>query len=784
MRNGSGRYRDTVPGTSVTVDALADVAVAVVVLIAVLLIQFVAVPYVNETYHYTAETVGIDYGLSGLVRIIFTSPPTTWFQTKLLSFDLPNYAWYTALLLAVTVQLITAHIQSCIELSWVTRFHPAVQVAVRFLKAWLMTSLMMSLLTLALITVCPQNVPLLYQLFEMFLFCLPGLIHTIIRSRRPRKTRPSLWAGLPLMTVNALLALLMVGYPLVGSLLLIAADYLSTQWSAPGTDTKRMDRERPFERLAAVVISSVAIAVIGAVFIMPQVKMHGPTIETHYEYYSVKAIEADGRRAVFLRSDGAAVDQNNRVYTDHVRQVSLCTSNAFFLKDNGDLVVVSSPEYGPAPFLKDIVWTDSFDDVLIAVDGKGNLWGYGDLTGYLPEGAYCAKPTLIAENLHLVQADIGPDHILMIDGDGNLYGMGGNKTGQLGNGACAIKPQPVSQIMAGVQQAKAGNGFSLALLKDGTVWGWGRNDVGQLGTGVRIRKFTIGRGYAVNDGLAFVPEPTQLSFADTAIVQIAVGAEGAFALDSEQNMWVWGKNVNSESIAEPVKKWHSVAWIADNKVQQGVLDQICNYVADDGKAYKVAPGQLQESDTTTETIVLVYDPMSPDWMPKPVEEISTRMEEWLKSLHIFPEPEPEAAPEPIVSVIRAPERRDRSCELQFFGGHMYQIIPEYMYMKNAQSYCESMGGHLATITSAEEHQFLTAMVESTDGEYGRFFSIGLTNDQNFAWVTGESTAYLSKLNLRPAYTLENGEGYISQDGKLNVGAIIKHPFICEWDFDE
>jgi hypothetical protein len=35
-------------------------------------------------------------------------------------------------------------------------------------------------------------------------------------------------------------------------------------------------------------------------------------------------------------------------------------------------------------------------------------------------------------------------------------------------------------------------------------------------------------------------------------------------------------------------------------------------------------------------------------------------------------------------------------------GHRYQIIDTSMYWKDAKEYCESLGGHLVTITDEEE----------------------------------------------------------------------------------
>ena len=66
---------------------------------------------------------------------------------------------------------------------------------------------------------------------------------------------------------------------------------------------------------------------------------------------------------------------------------------------------------------------------------------------------------------------------------------------------------------------------------------------------------------------------------------------------------------------------------------------------------------------------------------------------------------------------------------------------------------------------------------------GRFFGIGLKYNGSLYWETGESTEYLSTLDITPANQDDIAEGYINSSGNMNVGMLVKHPFICEWDYD-
>jgi len=35
--------------------------------------------------------------------------------------------------------------------------------------------------------------------------------------------------------------------------------------------------------------------------------------------------------------------------------------------------------------------------------------------------------------------------------------------------------------------------------------------------------------------------------------------------------------------------------------------------------------------------------------------------------------------------------------------------------------------------------------------------------------------------VEPAYADPKGEGYLNSSGQLNVGMMVKHPFLCEWE---
>ena len=117
---------------------------------------------------------------------------------------------------------------------------------------------------------------------------------------------------------------------------------------------------------------------------------------------------------------------------------------------------------------------------------------------------------------------------MAINSDGTVSAWGNNADGQLGIGN--TKPQSGIVTVSGLSdiiQLEGGNRWALALSASGAVYAWGLNE-GDLGTGAKG-----------NQDL-----PMQITFPSNAgkIVSIAAAAGHGFALDSNDNLWVWGVN--------------------------------------------------------------------------------------------------------------------------------------------------------------------------------------------------------------------------------------------------
>src|SRR5699024_2711257 len=76
-----------------------------------------------------------------------------------------------------------------------------------------------------------------------------------------------------------------------------------------------------------------------------------------------------------------------------------------------------------------------------------------------------------------------------------------------------------------------------------------------------------------------------------------------------------------------------------------------------------------------------------------------------------------------------------------FNGHSYYCYEEELSWKDAQNACETMGGHLATITSEEESMFIIDLIQSGD-KYA--YWLGGTDEKEegvWKWITNEAWSY-------------------------------------------
>ena len=85
--------------------------------------------------------------------------------------------------------------------------------------------------------------------------------------------------------------------------------------------------------------------------------------------------------------------------------------------------------------------------------------------------------------------------------------------------------------------------------------------------------------------------------------------------------------------------------------------------------------------------------------------------------------------------------------LSEFNGHYYMVFDESKSWADAKSYCENIGGHLATITSREEQQFLESQLNS--GQKNNYWLGARKVGGAFEWITGENFTYNNWISGQP-----------------------------------
>lgn len=124
-----------------------------------------------------------------------------------------------------------------------------------------------------------------------------------------------------------------------------------------------------------------------------------------------------------------------------------------------------------------------------------------------------------------------------------------------------------------------------------------------------------------------------------------------------------------------------------------------------------------------------------------------------------------------------------------YNGHYYLAFNQKKTWQEAQTYCESVGGHLVSFNSKEESDFVIEYLKkSFKGRY--WIGLKLTENKTYAWITGEQLSYV---NWGPGEP--NNQGNIQDSAlictdkvnSINPGqwddaeSTGKWYFVCEWD---
>ena len=122
-------------------------------------------------------------------------------------------------------------------------------------------------------------------------------------------------------------------------------------------------------------------------------------------------------------------------------------------------------------------------------------------------------------------------------------------------------------------------------------------------------------------------------------------------------------------------------------------------------------------------------------------------------------------------------------------GHYYMVFDYYdvsYYIANRE--CNNVGGHLVTITSAEEQSVIQDLLGSYSAKY--YFIGGHKSGKQWTWVTGEEFTYTNWASGEPNVhdtidlVLINREMGYRWENLYEPGYTTFSYYICEWEYFE
>lgn len=136
-------------------------------------------------------------------------------------------------------------------------------------------------------------------------------------------------------------------------------------------------------------------------------------------------------------------------------------------------------------------------------------------------------------------------------------------------------------------------------------------------------------------------------------------------------------------------------------------------------------------------------------------------------------------------------------DAEYFNGHWYKAYDISKSWTDAKSYCESLGGHLVTITSNEENNFVYSTIKNKGKNV--YWLGGYLNNNSWCWITGEPF-YFTNWGINKPDNTGGKEYYLhmyrisinsnpvsSWNDEDNTGdrnneyALRNIGFVCEWE---
>ena len=111
-----------------------------------------------------------------------------------------------------------------------------------------------------------------------------------------------------------------------------------------------------------------------------------------------------------------------------------------------------------------------------------------------------------------------------------------------------------------------------------------------------------------------------------------------------------------------------------------------------------------------------------------------------------------------------------------YQGHRYLFIPKFSGWDDARALCERLGGHLLTITTKEENNFIASLFPG-----GSWFWIGLrTGESGQAWVTGEPFGFSTFVDVLRE-RIPGPKVFFNGTWSYDVNSDARNCFMVEWE---
>ena len=293
-------------------------------------------------------------------------------------------------------------------------------------------------------------------------------------------------------------------------------------------------------------------------------------------FSNVTAVAAGEQFSLFLKSDsslwamgdngdGALGDGTAHAFTNRPEQIVATNviaiaagfEHSLFLKSDGSLWGMGfngNGELGDGTPVNTISSTNRPEQIVASnvtaiaagngfslfLKSDGSLWATGDNNnGQLGDGTSGTFPNytnsinrpelIVASNVTAIAA--GSTHSLFLKSDGSLWAMGGNSSGQLGDGTYNDTNLPEEIVASNVTAIAAGGGESLFLKSDGSFW--------LMGNGIT----------SLGDGSFLQPNIPELIVAG-GVTAIAAGAQHSLFLKTDGSLWGLGDQQTADEYGQ------------------------------------------------------------------------------------------------------------------------------------------------------------------------------------------------------------------------------------------